>query len=83
MYSNNIVNFQESTILNARTKKSGNLLNVCIYLSQWAASSWVKQQAKMNKANTHKNDEGNLNLVNECEIYVRFRKHSLLLIVFV
>ena len=31
-YSNNIVNFQESTtILNARTKKSGNLLNVpCI-----------------------------------------------------
>ena len=27
MYSNNIVNFQESmTILNARTKKSGNLL---------------------------------------------------------
>ena len=29
MYSNNIVNFQESpTILNACTKKSGNLLNV-------------------------------------------------------
>ena len=28
MYSNNIVNFQESTtILNACTKKSGNLLN--------------------------------------------------------
>ena len=28
MYSNNIVNFQESTtILNAFTKKSGNLLN--------------------------------------------------------
>ena len=28
MYSNIIVNFQESTaILNARTKKSGNLLN--------------------------------------------------------
>ena len=28
MYSNNILNFQESaTILNARTKKSGNLLN--------------------------------------------------------
>ena len=36
MYSNNIVNFQESTtILNACTKKSGNLLNsprVCIYI---------------------------------------------------
>ena len=33
MYSNNIVNFQESmTILNASTKKSGNLLNVpCIW----------------------------------------------------
>ena len=33
MYSNNILNFQESmTILNACTKKSGNLLNVpCIY----------------------------------------------------
>ena len=29
MYSNNIVNFQESkAILNACTKKSGNLLNV-------------------------------------------------------
>ena len=29
MYSNNIVNFQESmTILNACTKQSGNLLNV-------------------------------------------------------
>ena len=29
MYSNSILNFQESTaILNARTKKSGNLLNV-------------------------------------------------------
>ena len=47
MYSNNIVNFQESTtILNAYTKKSGNLLNaphiffekVCIYptLPPWA-----------------------------------------------
>ena len=34
MYSNNIVNFQESTtILNACTKKSGNLLNApCIYI---------------------------------------------------
>ena len=40
MYSNNIVNFQESkTILNASTKKSGNLLNapriyayICIYV---------------------------------------------------
>ena len=38
MYSNNIVNFQESsTILNACTKKSGNLLNapyiyICIYI---------------------------------------------------
>ena len=34
MYSNNIVNFQESTpILNAHTKKSGNLLNLpCIYI---------------------------------------------------
>ena len=41
MYSNNIVNFQEfTTILNAGTKKSGNLLNVprrsdseCVYKS--------------------------------------------------
>ena len=40
MYRNNILNFQESTtILNAGTKKSGNLLNarvcvcVCIYMS--------------------------------------------------
>ena len=34
MYSNNILNFQESiTILNACIKKSGNLLNAaCIYL---------------------------------------------------
>ena len=33
MYSNNVVNFQESTtILNACTKKSGNLLNApCIF----------------------------------------------------
>ena len=32
MYSNNIVNFQESTsILDACTKKSGNLLNSYIY----------------------------------------------------
>ncbi len=41
IYSNNIVNFQESkTILNACTKKSGNLLNVpriyiYIYISKW------------------------------------------------
>ena len=38
MYTNNIVNFQDSTtILNARTKKSGNLLNapcMCIRLLQ-------------------------------------------------
>ena len=35
MHSNNILNFQESmTILNACTKKSGNLLNApCIYIS--------------------------------------------------
>ena len=36
MYSNNIVNFQESmTILNSCTKKSGDLLNaphICIYI---------------------------------------------------
>ena len=33
MYSNNILNFQESTtILNACTKKSGNLLKALIYL---------------------------------------------------
>ena len=34
MYSNNILNFQESmTILNACTKKSGNLLNApCVYI---------------------------------------------------
>ena len=36
MYGNNILNFQESTtILNAWTKKSGNLLNaprICMYL---------------------------------------------------
>ena len=34
MYSNNILNFQESmTILNVCTKKSGNLLNApCIYI---------------------------------------------------
>ena len=38
-YSNNIVKFQVSTtILNAYTKKSGNLLNalrVCIYIRIW------------------------------------------------
>ena len=36
MYINNIVNFQESTtILNACTKKSGNLLNAPrIYISE-------------------------------------------------
>ena len=33
MYSNNIVNFQESTtILNACKKKSGNLLNAPVYI---------------------------------------------------
>ena len=33
MYSNNILNFQESTtILNASTKKFGNLLNVNVWV---------------------------------------------------
>ena len=33
IYSNNIVNFQESlTILNAYTKKSRNLLNALVYI---------------------------------------------------
>ena len=40
MYSNNILNFQESmTILNACTKKSGNLLNAprtCMFISKWS-----------------------------------------------
>ena len=36
MYSNNILNFQESTILNACTKKSGNLLN--------ASRMWMSQR---------------------------------------
>ena len=36
MYSNKILNFQESTtILNARTKKSGNLLNAHSTISKW------------------------------------------------
>ena len=46
MYSNNIVNFQESTtILNAYTKKSGNLLNAqrifyeCYFMT---IDSWVE-----------------------------------------
>ena len=45
MYSNNIVNFQESTILNACTKKSGNLLKApyickCIYPTRHAGHCW-------------------------------------------
>ena len=42
MYSNNIVNFQESTtILNACTKKSGNLLNApCIISECSKLASW-------------------------------------------
>ena len=47
MYSNNIVNFQESTtISNACTKKSGNLLNtprsfvIIISLHSWFSLSW-------------------------------------------
>ena len=40
MYSNNIVNFQEFTrILNAYTKKSGNLLKACVYDS----FNWFKR----------------------------------------
>ena len=36
MYSNNILNFQESTTtLNAYTKKSGNLLNTLLILAQY------------------------------------------------
>ena len=39
MYSNNIVNFQEfTTILNAKTKKSGNLLNAPLILIYWNVS---------------------------------------------
>ena len=49
MYSNNILNFEESTtILNAGTKKSGNLLNaprIYIYISS-------KEKCKQTKANT-------------------------------
>ena len=41
MYSNNILNFQESmTILNACTKKSGNLLNAPYYNSIWLSLSY-------------------------------------------
>ena len=48
MYSNKILNFQESTtILNACTKKSGNLLKAivymickCIYLGEWWLGLW-------------------------------------------
>ena len=40
MYSNNIVNFQESTtILNACTKKSGNLLNAARMCAEWNIKS--------------------------------------------
>ena len=46
MYSNNIVNFLESTtILNACTKKSGNLLNaprIYIYLYSWLVKNVLK-----------------------------------------
>ena len=42
MYSNNILNFQESTILHACTKKSGNLLNAPSKLT--SAKHWVKER---------------------------------------
>ena len=49
MYSNNIVNFQESTtILNASIKKSGNLLNapriyitICSYLASFCHNLFI------------------------------------------
>ena len=49
MYSNNILNFQESmTILNAYTKKSGNLLTAPHRWVVGKASSWRKDGHKFN-----------------------------------
>ena len=49
MYSNNILNFQESTaILNAFTKKSVNLLNApCIYTSEMILPEFSSQKVEM------------------------------------
>ena len=49
MYRNNIVNFQGSTsILNSCTKKSGNLLNMCVYIYIYIyIVSWVNYYFKL------------------------------------
>ena len=54
MYSNNIVNFQESTtILNDCTKKSGNLLNSPRNIYQWVERDvFVEIELEKNKTSS-------------------------------
>ena len=51
MYSNNILNFQESTtILNACTKKCGNLLNApCIFIYIWIYRQYSNHEYEQEK----------------------------------
>ena len=54
MYSNNILNFQESTtILNACTKKSGNLLNALCMYTYWEKGSGKRGRRIHTHTHTH------------------------------
>ena len=62
MYSNNILNYQEpTTILNACTKKSGNLLNaprICVYVCDLRRPKHWSTEILSNPRNKQKENVG-------------------------
>ena len=75
IYSNNIVNFQESmTILNACTKKSWNLLNVPrIYIGLMSSVCQWSKRLRFNPRSSHSKGKKNWYLMSPCLVLSNIR----------